>query len=85
VAQGFGPAVGHASPESLIFTRDRHVVVVAAFRAPGVFRDSLDAPTRRHLAAAGKLKKVALTAYTRQLLTTLNAMVRTNTRWQQIG
>lgn len=31
--------------------------------------------------AAGKLKKVALVACARKLLTILNAMVRTNTRW----
>ena len=31
--------------------------------------------------AAGKLKKVALIACARKLLTVLNAMVRTNTRW----
>jgi transposase len=31
--------------------------------------------------AAGKLKKVALVACARKLLTVLNAMVRTNTRW----
>ncbi len=33
------------------------------------------------LLAAGKLKKVALVACARKLLTVLNAMVRTNTRW----
>jgi transposase len=33
---------------------------------------------------AGKPKKVALTACMRKLLTILNAMMRTNTAWQQI-
>ena len=37
------------------------------------------------LVAAGKPKKVALIAYMRKLLTILNAMMRTNTKWQQIG
>jgi transposase len=36
------------------------------------------------LIAAGKPKKVALTACMRKLLTILNAMMRTNTAWQQI-
>ncbi len=36
------------------------------------------------LIAAGKPKKVALTACMRKLLTILNAMMRTNTTWQQI-
>jgi transposase len=36
----------------------------------------------RRLVAAGKPKKVALTACMRKLLTILNAMVRTNCRWQ---
>jgi transposase len=35
----------------------------------------------QRLLAAGKLPKVALVACMRKLLTTLNAMVRTNTRW----
>lgn len=35
----------------------------------------------QHLLAAGKLPKVALVACMRKLLTTLNAMVRTNTPW----
>ena len=37
------------------------------------------------LIAAGKPKKVALTACMRKLLTILNAMMRTNTAWQQIS
>ncbi len=37
------------------------------------------------LVAAGKPKKVALTACMRKLLTILNAMMRTNTTWQQTG
>jgi transposase len=36
----------------------------------------------QRLLAAGKPKKVALTACMRKLLTILNAMVKTNTRWQ---
>jgi transposase len=35
------------------------------------------------LLAAGKPKKVALTACMRKLLTILNAMMRANTTWQQ--
>ena len=34
-----------------------------------------------HLVAQGKRKKVALVACMRKLLTILNAMVRTKTRW----
>ena len=37
----------------------------------------------RRLIAAGKPKKVALTACMRKLLTILNAMMRTNTPWRQ--
>jgi transposase len=37
------------------------------------------------LVAAGKPKKVALTACMRKLLTILNAMMRTNTTWRQIS
>lgn len=39
----------------------------------------------RRLLEAGKPKKVALVACMRKLLTILNAMLRTNTRWQQAG
>ena len=39
----------------------------------------------RRLVAAGKPKKVALIACMRKLLTILNAMMRTNTTWQQIN
>ena len=39
----------------------------------------------RRLVEAGKPKKVALVACMRKLLTILNAMMRTNTTWQQIG
>ena len=39
----------------------------------------------RRLVAAGKPKKVALIACMRKLLTILNAMMRTNTTWQQIS
>ncbi len=38
----------------------------------------------RRLLAAGKPKKVALTACMRKLLTILNAMLRTNTTWRHI-
>lgn len=50
--------------------------------------------TRRHtviracyqrLVTAGKPKKVALIACLRKLLTILNAMMRTNTTWQQVS
>jgi transposase len=37
----------------------------------------------RRLIASGKPKEVALTACMRKLLTILNAMIRTNTTWQQ--
>ncbi len=37
------------------------------------------------LVKAGKPKKVALLACMRKLLTILNAMMRTNTAWQQVG
>lgn len=36
------------------------------------------------LVAAGKPKKVALTACMRKLLTILNAMARSNTRWNEV-
>jgi transposase len=36
------------------------------------------------LLAAGKPKKVALTACMRKLLTILNAMMRANKKWQQL-
>ena len=39
----------------------------------------------RRLLAAGKPKKVALTACMRKLLTILNAMMRTNTTWRPIA
>ena len=39
----------------------------------------------RRLIAAGKPKNVALTACMRKLLTILNAMMRTNTTWQQLN
>ena len=39
----------------------------------------------RRLVAAGKPNTVALIACLRQLLTILNAMMRTNTQWQQIS
>ena len=39
----------------------------------------------RRLVAAGKPKKVALIACMRKLLTILNAMMRTNTTWQQVS
>ena len=39
----------------------------------------------KRLVAAGKPKKVALTACMRKLLTILNAMLKTNTAWQSIS
>ena len=39
----------------------------------------------RRLLALGKPKKVALVACMRKLLTILNAMMRTNTRWQEMS
>ena len=39
----------------------------------------------RRLLALGKPKKVALVACMRKLLTILNAMMRTNTRWQEVS
>ena len=39
----------------------------------------------QRLCAAGKPKKVALTACMRKLLTILNAMVRTNTTWHHLA
>jgi len=46
-----------------------------------------DNPTIRahyqHLIAAGKLPKAALVACMRKLLTLLDAMVRTHTRWRE--
>jgi transposase len=36
-----------------------------------------------HLLAAGKPKKLALTACMRKLLTILNAMVKSGTRWNE--
>jgi transposase len=38
----------------------------------------------RRLLAAGKPKKVALTACMRKLLTILNARMRTNTTWRHV-
>jgi len=38
----------------------------------------------RRLLAAGKRKKVVLTACMRKLLTILNAMMRTNTTWRYV-
>jgi len=37
----------------------------------------------QRLLVAGKLKKVALTACMRKMLTILNAMVRTGTPWRE--
>lgn len=39
----------------------------------------------RRQIAAGKPKKVALTACMRKVLTILNAMIRTNTTWRQLS
>jgi transposase len=37
------------------------------------------------LLAAGKMKKVALVACMRKLLVILNAMVKNNTPWREVG
>ena len=59
---------------------ERHVAVTAMSLART--QTALGAFYRR-LLAAGKPKKLALTACMRKLLTILNAMMRTNTTWQQ--
>jgi transposase len=55
----------------------------ALYMAPrtGVRFNPMLADFCRHLVAQGKRKKVALVACMRKLLTILNAMVRTKTRW----
>ena len=52
------------------------MATLAAIRSNPVIR-----AFHHRLIAAGKAKKVAITACMRKLLTILNAMVRTNTRW----
>ena len=53
-----------------------YMATLAAIRSNSVIRSF-----HRKLVCAGKPKKVAITACMRKLLTILNAMVRTNTRW----
>lgn len=53
-----------------------YMATLAAIRSNPVIR-----AFHQRLIAAGKAKKVAITACMRKLLTILNAMVRTNTRW----
>jgi len=53
-----------------------YMATLAAIRSNPVIR-----AFHHRLIAAGKAKKVAITACMRKLLTILNAMVRTNTRW----
>jgi len=68
----------------------RHIVGGRASVRPALYMAALVAtrwnPAIRafyqRLCAAGKLKKVALTACMRKLLTILNAMVRSNRRWE---
>jgi transposase len=55
-----------------------YMAAVAAIRANACIRTFY-----RRLTQAGKPAKVALTACMRKMLTILNAMVRTQTRWQQ--
>ncbi len=54
-----------------------YMATLAATRCNPVIR-----PFYRRLCAAGKLKKVALIACMRKVLTILNAMVRNGTTWQ---
>ncbi len=54
-----------------------YMATLAAIRANPVLR-----AVYQHLVRAGKPKKVAITACMRRLLVILNAMVRTDTRWQ---
>ncbi len=65
---------GRASVRSVLYmstlVATRHNPVIKAFY--------------KKLCAAGKLKKVALTACMRKLLTILNAMIRNRTRWSPI-
>jgi len=53
-----------------------YMATLAAIRSNSVIRSF-----HRKLVCAGKPKKVAITACMRKLLTILNAIVRTNTRW----
>ena len=55
-----------------------YMAAVAAIRSNACIREFY-----QRLIAAGKPAKVALTACMRKMLTILNAMVRTQTRWQQ--
>jgi transposase len=55
------------------------MAAVSAVRCNPVVRTFFE-----RLCAAGKPKKVALTACMRKLLTILNAMMHTRTRWQPV-
>ena len=55
-----------------------YMAAVAAIRTNACIREFY-----RRLTASGKPAKLALTACMRKMLTILNAMVRTQTRWQQ--
>lgn len=57
----------------------RRVLYMATLSA--AFRNPIIKAHYRRLIAAGKLPKVALVACMRKLLTTLNAMVRTGSKW----
>jgi transposase len=50
----------------------------------GVRRNTVIGAFYQHLLDAGKVKKVALVASIRKLLTILNAMVRSKTFWQNV-
>lgn len=56
-----------------------YMATVSAVRCNPVVRGFFE-----RLCAAGKPKKVALTACMRKLLTILNAMLHTRTRWQPV-
>ena len=64
---------GRASVRSVLY-----MSTLVAVRCNPILRSSY-----QRLKAAGKKPKVALVACMRKLLTILNAMVRTNTRWNQ--
>jgi Transposase IS116/IS110/IS902 family len=98
-ARGRRPAAGRRESRVAPLARDSGTLrgkrLVRGGRAP--VRAALDmgalVATRRNpvirafyrrLVAAGKPKKLALTASMRKLLTILNAMMRTNTTWRQI-
>lgn len=53
-----------------------YMAVLSAIRHNAVIR-----PFYEHLRAAGKLKKVAMVACMRKMLTILNAVIKTDTPW----